>query len=76
MLSRADMVKPEKNMKGFATEARLTRVQELKQAVFVRFHVLGCWLIAVFSVCFVCYVRIFKTSLASTWVEQAWSSIS
>ena len=32
MLSRADMVKVEKPLKGFASDARLTQVQELKQA--------------------------------------------
>ena len=32
MLPRGDMLKVERNSKGFASEARLTRVQELKQA--------------------------------------------
>lgn len=34
MLPRSEMVKVEKHAKNFASEAKLTRVQELKQADF------------------------------------------
>lgn len=34
MLPRIDMVKVEKPLKGFASDSKLTRVQELKQAMF------------------------------------------
>ena len=36
MLPRSEMLKVEKCQKGFASEARLTRVQELKQAGLVQ----------------------------------------